>query len=629
LISNLKSKSNLSIRKIKKLRSINNFKKWLKNKIKIIILYIVALKKVIINNIFFIIIGFLFLTAIIMPNFNMLTIDDIPNILTILTIIPTALASILGALVAILLVSYEILRKTYASYAFKELFQSGKLKSLFTLYISTILISIVAITKKENIFLSCLSVSLFSFCIIMLYPLFKSVLDTSASKIKIKKIIDEITFTNINKISRMSRALIDPPIQLNYQIKMIEEHPIFELKEITIRAIKNYEKITLRVIFSESTIKLLNLLKENDGSYDNRNIINTFLTILNNAIDQAIEQKEEEILDTVLIEIEEIHKFCAKNNILWDDVIELNETLDNLLEKSVENGFNEIVFRGIFTVKRILFMHLLENVPTENKLSLLHLGKKIKKDISDNYKEEIQWEMVSTTYLGMLSNVVKKSIKLKKEQLIFTCINCFSNIASEIMSLSLGNFQKKDVISTCYYYIETYILECAENRIKITPFAFNYSVIERALENNTVYSKIPLIRFAETLIQLSKKGVLSFDILNMLGTLGRVIVRKINGNVIYEEALIFICETFNQIRLALEKNNKLISEDIFLELFIQAESIKKWKEGEKKFSEIIDNKIASMLSQFKKIGKYKEKHESKIIKWPKLNKQYSSKNKGD
>ena len=36
-----------------------------------------------------------------------------------------------------------------------------------------------------------------------------------------------------------------------------------------------------------------------------------------------------------------------------------------------------------------------------------------------------------------------------------------------------------------------------------------------------------------------------------------------------------------------------------------------------------------MLSQFKKIEEYKEKHESKIIKWPKLNKQYSSKNKGD
>jgi hypothetical protein len=502
---------------------INNFKKWLKNKINIIKLWVVLLWKVITNNIFFIIIGFLFLAAIIMPNFNMLTIDDIPNILTILTIIPTALSSILGILVAIMLVLFGTLRKIYASNAFKELLQSYKLKSLFTLYISTILISILAIVKKENIFLSYLSILLFFACIIILYPLFKSALDKPTSKIKIKKIIDEITFENINKISRMARARIDPPIPLNYQLKIIEEHPIFILKEITIRAIKNYEKITLKVILSESTNRLLNLLKENDGSYDNRNIINTFLTILSNAIDQAIEQKEEEILYIVLIEIEEIHKFCAKNNILWHDVIELNETLDNLLEKSVKNGFNEVVFRGIFTVKRILFMHLLENVPIENKLNLLYLGKKIKKDISDNYEEEIQWEMVSTTYLGMLSSVVKKSIELKKEQLIFTGINCFSNIASEIMSLSLGNFQKKDIISTCYYYIETYILECAENKIKITRFAFNYLVIEKALKNDTVYSKIPLIRFAETLIQLSKKGALSFDILNMLGTLGRVI----------------------------------------------------------------------------------------------------------
>lgn len=561
----------------------------------------------------------------------MLTIGDIPNILTILTIIPTALSSILGILVAIMLVLFGTLRKIYASYAFKELLQSYKLKSLFTLYISTILISIVAIVKKENIFLSYLSIFLFFACIIILYPLFKSALDKPTSKIKIKKIIDEITFNNINKISRMSRARIDPPIPLNYRLKMIEEHPIFILKEITIRAIKNYEKITLRVILSESTNRLLYLLKENDGSYDNRNIINTFLTILSNAINQAIEQKEEEILYIVLIEIEEIHKFCAKNNILWHDVIELNETLDNLLEKSVENGFNEIVFRGIFTVKRILFMHLLENVPTENKLSLLHVGKKFRKDISTNHKEEIQWRMVSGAYLEMLSHVVKKSIELEKEDLIFTGIDCFSEIASEVMRLGLGNYQKKDIISTCYYFIEMYILECAENKIdtKITPYAFNYSVIEKALENNTVYSKIPLIRFAETLIQLSKKGALSFDILNMLGTLGRVIVGKINGNIIYEEALFFICETFNQIRFALEKNNKLIAKDIYLELFKQAESIKKWKKGEKKFSKIIDNKIMSMLSQFKKIEEYKEKHESKIIKWPKLNKQYSSKNKGD
>lgn len=105
----------------------------------------------------------------------------------VLSRIVGALASILGIVVAILLVAFEIMRKTYAYYAVKEFFEDKYFRSLFAIFVSTILISTYTLFTMEeiptakNVVLSYLSFFLFFVCMVILYPCVKRILGTARS----------------------------------------------------------------------------------------------------------------------------------------------------------------------------------------------------------------------------------------------------------------------------------------------------------------------------------------------------------------------------------------------------------------------------------------------------------------
>ena len=89
---------------------------------------------------------------IILPNLGAnVSIKNGDAVSAVLSRIVGALASILGIVVAILLVAFDIIRKTYAFYAVKEFFEDKYLRRLFAIFVSTILISTYALFTMEKI----------------------------------------------------------------------------------------------------------------------------------------------------------------------------------------------------------------------------------------------------------------------------------------------------------------------------------------------------------------------------------------------------------------------------------------------------------------------------------------------
>ena len=580
-------------------------------------------RKAIQNNFSVIIIVILFLAGwlspVEVPNF--LNITNITGAVTTSVIIAGSLAAILGIVVAILLVVLEVLRRTYASYALKEFFQSKQLKRLFVLYISTILISTVGVANvkeplsSRNINILYLSMALFVTCMIILYPHFRTILFSTGSKRRIRKIAAMINYQDVWSLTR--RHAQTPASDY---ISAIEENPIFVLSEVAIRTIKEGDRITPKVVLMESTQKLLSMIGEIDNAQEKRGFINAFSIIIRNSAKQAILERQGGTLRTVLDIIEDVHTYSAANKLPYYTLYEIDELLGEILKEAIQSDFDEIAREGMWLIKRVAQKHLKANVPEESEIYLLQIRKDRKTDVPHDTDKDLQWEHVSSAYIGMLGRLTEEAIELKKGYLAATGMRCFPSLASEINNYGLGPLQKEDIVRWCYYYAKKLTLKCADEGLygKVLMLSpFEASSINRILEKRADFSKEPLLAFGETLVQLAQKTPLDRYTLNNLGAIGRGCVNKVDNGNIFTEALLYICRVFDKIREILETENIPENRNAYVEASQQVKSLVKWFESKDKHNKRIEEELAKVIGNFnKRLQDFGTLYKSKTVKWP-------------
>ncbi|MBC8276249.1 MAG: hypothetical protein H8E40_14945, partial [Chloroflexi bacterium] len=352
---------------------------------------------------------------------------------------------------------------------------------------------------------------------------------------------------------------------------------------------------------------------------DKRTFINAFGVIIRNAAREAIKQKEEGTLLTVLDVIEETHGFCAEKRVPGHNFIEFNETLQEILEQTIDSGLDEVARRGFWCVERIQMNHLANNVPAENEIWGLHVGSDTKKDIPVDHDKDLQWGYVSREYVGMLARLTERAIEHKRGELAATGLRSLTGIASDVVRGQLGNLQKRDIVASCYYGAEILTLRCADEGLYprvLTLSPFSSFAIDEALERRADYSVIPLLRFSETLIQLASKDALIPFVLNELGTVGRGLVEKMDEDKIFVEALLFVTKVFDRIREILERGITEENKRVYLEVHTQIESLQRWMADKKKTNEKVEREISLALASFGKLEDLQKDYEGSIIRWP-------------
>lgn len=249
-----------------------------------------------------------------------------------LTIIIGALSSILGVLIAIIIVAFNILRKSYNTYAFKTFFENPKLSEFITIYLMTITISyftLITISdplKFQSINLIYLSTILFIFSIWSIFPYSRAIIISTQSEENIEKIVSSIERSDINAFD-IRTNLID-----SYSISRIEDNPIFILSELGTRTLNEDDRLTSIRILVKTKEKLISMLdyciknkdKIQSGTFDKdgkrldqdeRILINGFLIIVKSIALKSVQIKNEFVLQNVFGFIEDIHVFCAKNKL--------------------------------------------------------------------------------------------------------------------------------------------------------------------------------------------------------------------------------------------------------------------------------------------------------------------------
>lgn len=561
---------------------------------------------------------------------------NIPNFLEIsesrasdlLIVIVGSLASILGVLVAVIIVAFNILRKSYNVYAFRTFFKDKKLSEFITFYLLTITIAyltLICITnplKPQIINLIYFSIFLFIISLWILFPYSNIIISSTQSKENIKKIVNKINI-NVAQVYNFGEEVMP-----SFSIVNIEENPIFVLNELGTRTLKDNDWLTSIYILQESEEKLFYLLDDHlkkngttnqKTNQERRNIINLFLLIVKPITYQAIKMQDEGVLRDVLGFVERLHYFCSQNRMSWYEVIELNYFIQKLLKETLTANLDNITYMGIIMAKRIMKTHLKYNVPIEDEIDKLYYWKYDEDTSEINVQNSNHWEEVNTEYVKIISETSKKAIELGNGEIVDKGISNLLNLVIEVLELPLGNFQKYDVIRNCCWNINDIIRVNANAKIDGDNFYLsNFHIgIKSAIKSTEAILKTLLFSYADTLITLAKNGVLNFFELNELGAISRGFARKINENELYKKSIIFNINLFDKLREVFEDEID-DNQTNYIEIYKQVISIRDWIKRENGGDNEIDDVIENVLSNFNDYKKIKEKLENEniTIEWP-------------
>ena len=517
------------------------------------------------------------------------------------------------------------MRLATSSYAFESFFRDNHLKEIFLIYIATIIISALTLISLSNpltsrdISLIYYALFLFVYCLAILFPHSQKIISSTQSKKRIEDLIErtdgkEIDFFLLQNQLMLTPVLDDGGGDYDVVTPHIEENPIFILSEVAVRALRDDDRIIPRFILAESTKKMLTILKNVENCNEARKTINVFLSIYKNTANQATKSRQEVILHAILGAFEGIHSFCAENKLPWSVVIELNDTLVEIIEETIKNDLINVSQHGLYTIGRIMEMHLEKNTPREDEIALLSTLDD--KEAKYDHDKDSQWDGVSKTYSRMVSNLTETAIERQNSEIVNTGLFVLENIAFEVMDMDLGDLQKTSIIKGCYYFIQKLVLKCVDEGLyrkrTIRPqFAF----IDNSLNKKAKFSNIPLITFSDILIQLAKKKLLDSSLLNNLGTWGRYSIDKIEEDAIYKDSVLFVIKTFDKIKKITEEDLTEENKHIYIEINTQLNLFRRWMDKYKKKYPDVQIALTKVINSFSQLDQIKGEFEKGTITW--------------
>jgi len=533
------------------------------------------------------------------------------NLSTVLSVIISSLSAILGIVVAIQLVAFEILRRKFYSFAYKEFFKSKNSKYLYIRFIVSIILSILTLlTLKEsasnlNYLFTYLSLFLFLYCLIILFPSTKRLMLLSISKEKILELINNIDIKTIENYTNTST-----PESVKQRIETIENNPIYILSDICVRSIMEEDRITPHFILIETGSRLIDLLNNSDKRNEARTIINSFFMIYKPTFIKAIHYKQSGVISTLLDVIERLHNYCADNKFVWVSMIEMDEDIEKIIIRLIKEGNTDLSQRGIWLLKRVFLKQLFNNLPPEEEIDCLF---DFDPDRKVDHDKSSQWNHIGRDYLYMFDKIISIAINSERSEAVETGLSSLISIADEVNESTIGDRKKNSIISFCYNYASSLSIKSVDAGLLkrsqfLIPFDSMYSIINSAKD----YSKLALKYVGNTYIEIAKRSNLNIFHIYEIVPIGRHCMSKVGQSDFYEEASIYLIDILNELQHIVLQGSQIDKENLLAEIHNHVKSIRERFKGDevkyKKFLTKIDYVIKSMG---KNIVKESDKTENK------------------
>jgi hypothetical protein len=533
-----------------------------------------------------------------------------------LDLIAGVLAAILGITVAIMLISFEFMRRYYPSYSLKAFLNNFNLRELFHLFLGTLLLSGFVSTYEKNLNdiqqknLMWLVFYLYAVAIIFLFTYLKKIILASNLNKSVPDLIAGITYDHIyrERYTHESKSEVD-------QAEEVEGNPLYVLAESANVALKDGKRIYPQLVLIGVTKRLK---EEIEKTHDKRDAIKGFLFVYQNIAAGALRLKDSKIVGEVLDNLEDIEATMAVNKAKWSELLELDDAIKDLLKASVRRGLEGVVQDGYYSLSRIMKYHLEHNCPEESKIWILDIHNKAIKHDSDI---DLQWEHISMDYLRAIRSVAEEAIVRKlPSDLVYSAAHIYDFILNTALDIqSLGTKQKSRIVGWALFEAQSLSVEFAKTtkqRWQLFPLEIHkLGELSKADANEPIVQKL-IEHYGNTLIEFLRLGVLNVFELNQLGAEGRGLSREVGNSILNDKSLMFVTDVFSRVKLVCEENiNQTYYQEMYLDCYSQVSSFLKWGKPNIRKHKKIYLRIQRLLKSFKNLPRYKKALGKYILKW--------------
>lgn len=567
--------------------------------------------------------------------------------LNFLGLVISSISSLLGIIVSIILIRFELLRQQIGRRVNDHFLNNRSFKRLISLLLITILWAGSTYISSKILSIDILithlyfAAILFGLCLIVLFPASYSILKSSTS----------IAVVHHELLKLNEEAL--EVFQKNKDIHFRQSYPLFDidedtsvdiLKRLAQSYVKNNDTNAVKFILFASTEHLISWIgiskyRENinsqtkltmgqrmAGDHAEREMTGAKIDIVSSIwqtiVMESIRERNIEVLNSLWNAFSMLHSHFASNKMYVLHLEKLDYFERKLFEQLMKADLSSVLEMGLKYRSDVFLLHLEKNCPEEKYIKDigLILGEPYVHSEDHNIAENVEWGHVSEFHL--IGTVVEHAIKTTDAGLIFDGFHAFRHIIHEVVRIkSMGKKQQAFVVIRLYETLAYYLLEAIRSDssrefVSLTT-AFDGSDVAEYVRANSIFSKRVVSKFSDFVIEVNQTKARSAGLhaMNHLGTLGRALKEHVSKDNKAKSVTLFILDTFKYLKAEFEEDIENYSEQ-YIDLEKQIRSIRDWRAQELKADDEVHEYCDKILKTFKK-KLLKSSPKSQFIEWRK------------
>jgi hypothetical protein len=529
-------------------------------------------------------------------------------------------SSILGILLALILIGFEMFRNRFGKIGIDRFFKNSSVIFIITFQLSVLIYSFIFLLIKRHtvdgaeITALYFLALLFLLSLILMFPMGKNILFESESYTRIEEECEKITPQNIANIIGYTQGIID----YKKEWSNIDSSPFLILRDLGVKYLREGNQHAPAFIIKESTKKFLPFITNNIDRRALREGYNALFIIWSGILNEAFKADGYLALKQVWSSIKEIHTHHADNKIELLRTQSLEDFFRDYVEQLFKNNQDEILIDGIHNIEYIYELHLTKSLPKEELLSDLNQMFDLGKEVFHNTSIEIQWHYVSQNIPNMLDLIIERGVYYKRERVVNYACTSYQQLISITKHTKVGKYQEYYIITSLYRTLLYLIKKAAEENVYDTfrtTEAVSSHIISDIISAKPPYLKLIVYSSIDYMKELYaiKKLDLRFPRKSFLGGQTRLLVQIHEDGDDIVEILDHVLKFIDWLKEQYEKDMKLNAEnylalydivDILIEFHKQTPKLDGFKpipKEENKLSKKFIEKIEELKKKFKKL----------------------------
>jgi len=543
-------------------------------------------------------------------------------------LIISSLVSIIAIYISVSLVAYEFFRQKSGIDFQKSFFINNKSGYYVSFTVWTILFTFlcsikVSVTNPDykEVSIIYFNIILFVLSILFLIPiafnLFSSFKPVKLASEELQKITGESIFIQT-----------DENMDIEKELEQIENCDYLgKVANIVIALITVSDNIKAQAIIQKTTLKLSNLIIDEENPKDKEYIIDRLISFFIKIIDFSLLQPNNTaILGGIWIAIDiRMYSLLTSRKETAEHYEKFRKQFfERYFNRLFENNKEEIIFEGITTLRYIIQKQVLFNTAEDQKIySLNNLRKSIEQDFKEpndytdeDYRNAEHWREIAIDTMGCFGVIISKAIKQNRPEIINKCFEQINKLNYKLHSERVGICKQSFFYINSAKFIFDYAYSAFEKNIFIEGQDAEYltpTLFENLIEEKHPAARTVLQKYCYLLINLQQinkldkwfLGGLSIgDFIITEGELGEIARRcsvKFDDGIEIQNCLADIIETFKILKEYYEKNPP-INFNLYLVIRQRFSNILELLENKNINAEGVINNLKQQIASFKEKG---------------------------